>query len=110
MQNMLIQQLEVYEYGDVFFLTTDGLIIKSNTNVAIDSAWNSFVSSYFQDDLQKSDKKLEYIDIRFKNKIFYRFIGDEKLEQNKMQITVSASTTNSTTTHSTSSTSTSTNR
>ncbi len=103
MQSIIIQQLETYEYNDVYFMTTEGLIIKTNTQVDIDSAWNSFVSSYFQDNIQKSNKKLEYIDIRFKNKIFYRFVGDEKLEQKleQKQVTVATTTIHATTTHST---------
>ena len=44
-----------------------------NFDKNIEDTWNSFVSVYFSDDIKRLEKnKLEYIDVRYTSKVFYK--------------------------------------
>ena len=47
--------------------------IKTNFDKNIEDAWNLFVSVYLSPDIKNLEKnKLEYIDVRYTSKVFYK--------------------------------------
>ncbi len=54
--------------------------IKTNFDKNIEDAWNLFVSVYLSSDIKNLEKnKLEYIDIRYTSKVFYKLRSDVKV-------------------------------
>lgn len=97
-QKVIIQQLEVGEASDVYLKTDKNILIKVNTDSEMDFAWNTFSSIYFSDEIQKAiDKKLEYIDIRFGNKVFYKLENKNTTTENIINTNNSTNTKASTT-------------
>lgn len=53
--------------------------IKINFDRKVDDSWNTFVSVFFSKDIKESEKNnLEYIDIRYTSKVFYKLKSDKR--------------------------------
>ena len=69
------------KYSDIYFKYDIGEI-RANTKNNIDTSWNDMLSAMQDKDLKsKMDNKddvLLYLDIRFPNKLFYKFKSNEK--------------------------------
>ena len=66
---------------NVLDVNNSNFAIKMNFDRNIEDTWNSFVSVYFSDDIKKLAKnKLEYIDVRYTSKVFYKLKSDKKLD------------------------------
>lgn len=95
-QKIATQQLDMGEMGDVSLKTDKNWLIKINLHSQVDDIWNTFASIYVTGDLQKALKEgLEYIDLRFGNKVFYKVRAKESTPVTNLPV---VSTTTSTTT------------
>lgn len=62
---------------NVLDVNNSNFAIKINFDKNIEDTWNSFVSVYFSDDIKRLAKnKLEYIDVRYTSKVFYKLKSD----------------------------------
>ncbi len=58
---------------NVLDVNNSSFAIKMNFDKNIEDTWNSFVSVYFSGDIKRLAKnKLEYIDVRYTSKVFYK--------------------------------------
>jgi hypothetical protein len=83
-QEINIDHLDVI-YPDAFLYKEDSdFYIKISFRNGIDRTWNNFVSVYldpaFKRDFQNDINNIEYIDLRFSNKVFYKNKSDKKDE------------------------------
>lgn len=82
-QKIVIRQIEVGEYFDIFLISENKTTFKVSTKMNVDKAWNNTISvlddeKFRLDTHTGKDSKfdrLEYIDVRFENKIFYKLYG-----------------------------------
>lgn len=82
-QKIVIRQIEMGEYFDVFLISENKTTFKVSTKMNVDKAWNNTISvlddEKFRLDTHTSKDgkfdRLEYIDVRFENKIFYKLYG-----------------------------------
>lgn len=66
------------EYGDVSFFDVDGVgVVKLTKNNVTNKTWTTFISAIdtepLKSKLEKEKESLNYIDVRFGNKVFYSF-------------------------------------
>ncbi len=70
---MKVSKIEYKDYSDYNIYTINSTYIKINTKNDIEKSWNNFISSYTKSAIKEKElSDLEYVDIRFKNKIFYK--------------------------------------
>jgi hypothetical protein len=89
--NIKVSKIEFKDFGDYNLYTVNGTFIKINVKNDIEKSWNNFISSYTKQAIKDNElESLEYIDIRFKNKIFYRLkninIGVETSTENTLKV------------------------
>jgi len=87
-QNITIRQMEIGEYYDVFLISENKTRFKVSTKMNVDKAWNNTISVLANEKFKMDTNmtsgsafdKLEYIDVRFENKIFYKLYGIKQNE------------------------------
>lgn len=83
-KGLTVNQINIGEFGDVYFRLSHGEIRANMTN-DIDDVWNSFISAIAIEPLKAEFSNLssnfEYLDLRFGNKVFYK-ITEISNEQN----------------------------
>lgn len=76
-----IESIYFDQYNDVYYRMLIGEL-RANTKNNIDSSWNDFMSAMMDSDIKDKMKQarndLEYLDIRFPNKLFYKFKTHEE--------------------------------
>lgn len=85
-QKIIIRQLEIGEYFDIFLISENKTIFKISTKMDVEKAWNNTISVLDDEKFRidtRVDKntrfdRLEYIDVRFENKIFYKLYGTKE--------------------------------
>jgi hypothetical protein len=81
-----IRRIEIDSYNDIYLLSEEGIGIKITKDADMDKVWSTIVSAIDTDPLktklQNSLQSLEYLDIRFPNKVFYKF-KDESFTNTK---------------------------
>lgn len=78
-----VSKIDINEFGDISLSSNDGdgrIIIAEKLDV--EKVWSNIVSAIdtepLKTKLEKSKNKLEYLDTRFGNKVFYKFTNDSK--------------------------------
>lgn len=82
-QKIIIRQIEVGEHFDIFLISENKTTFKISTKMNVEKAWNNTISVLDDEKFRldthtgKDGKfdRLEYIDVRFENKIFYKLYG-----------------------------------
>jgi hypothetical protein len=82
-QKIMIRQMEIGEYFDIFLISENKTTFKVSTKMNVEKAWNNTISVLDDEKFRldthtgKDGKfdRLEYIDVRFENKIFYKLYG-----------------------------------
>jgi hypothetical protein len=82
-QKIMIRQMEIGEYFDIFLISENKTTFKISTKMSVEKAWNNTISVLDDEKFRldthtgKDGKfdRLEYIDVRFENKIFYKLYG-----------------------------------
>lgn len=92
-QEININKIDIV-YPDAYMYKEDSdFYIKVSFRNNLERTWNNFVSIYldpvFKKDFQNGVNDIEYIDLRFSNKVFYRNKGDKKDEQQEKPLATS---------------------
>lgn len=93
-----VSKIEIDAYGDVAFYNESGLSKVMFSGITdIDKVWSNLVSAIDTEPLKSkllnSKDKLEYLDARFGNKVFYKFTNNSKTAIIQSYATPTATTT-----------------
>lgn len=96
-----VSKIEIDEYGDISLYDERGMSkLLYRGDADIDKVWSNLVSAIdtnpLKEDLEKNKDKLEYLDARFGNKVFFKFTNAGKtaiIQSHATTTQVTASTT-----------------